>query len=763
MSSSSIALPEFATTEQALKHFFGYDRFRLAQKEIITSAMANQDVLAIMPTGGGKSICFQLPALLKNGITIVVSPLISLMQDQVTALQDNGIAATYLNSSVTGIEVQNRSMRVLSGEIKLLYVAPERLMSDRFLEFLDQIQHSIGIATFAIDEAHCVSEWGHDFRPDYRQLSTIRLRYPHAPFLALTATATDRVRQDIIHQLQLQQPSVYVSSFNRQNLYYEIRPKGKDCYKQLLKIVKQNKGSGIIYCLSRKKVDEITIQLQRDGIEALPYHAGLNNSVREENQRRFIRDDVRVIVATVAFGMGINKLDVRFVVHYDLPRNLEGYYQESGRAGRDGEPADCIFFFGYGDIKTIEFLIAQKADPETGDPLVAEQQVAKQQLRQVIDYAEGTECRRRIQLRYFGEDFPGNCGNCDNCLRPKNEADWSIEAQKFLSCICHCGEKRNVTNRVDTGSIEKPKAKYEYIGKFGAKYTIDVLRGSKDKRILANQHDQVSTYGIGKDHTAEEWKILSRALLHQGLLNETTDGYSVLQLNSLSWEVMRKQRSVMVALPNIPQVTEEKSAISRSQAEELFDRLRSLRKRVADQQSVAPYIVFADSSLKLMSQQRPQNLSGFAEISGVGSRKLAQYGQQFVTEIRAFCQERGLELAPAELVVLPASPARERDVATPTHLQTCHLFQQGLNPTQIAERRQIAQRTVVQHLEVLIEARQITDIDRLVSTTTQQVIKQAIEAVGDMSLKTIREHLNEAFAYEEIMLVRAAWRATQYE
>jgi ATP-dependent DNA helicase RecQ len=739
MSSSSIAPTEFATTEQALKHFFGYDRFRLAQKEIIASAMANQDVLAIMPTGGGKSICFQLPALLKNGITIVVSPLISLMQDQVTALQDNGIAATYLNSSVTGIEVQNRTQRVLSGEIKLLYVAPERLMSDRFLEFLDQIQHSIGIATFAIDEAHCVSEWGHDFRPDYRQLSNIRLRYPHAPFLALTATATDRVRQDIIHQLQLQQPSIYVSSFNRQNLYYEIRPKGKDCYKQLIKIVKQSKGSGIIYCLSRKKVDEITAQLQRDGIEALPYHAGLNNNVREENQQRFIRDDVRVIVATVAFGMGINKLDVRFVVHYDLPRNLEGYYQESGRAGRDGEPADCIFFFGYGDIRTIEFLIAQKTDPETGDPLLAEQQVAKQQLRQVIDYAEGTECRRRIQLRYFGEDFVGNCGNCDNCLRPKNEADWSIEAQKFLSCIHRCDQK------------------------FGTKYIIDVLRGSKDKRILGNRHDQLSTYGIGKDHTAEEWKILSRALLHQGLLSETTDGYSVLQLNALSKEVLLKQRTVMVALPNTPQVLDEKSAISRSQAEELFDRLRSLRKRVADQHSVAPYIVFADSSLKLMSQQRPQNLSEFAEISGVGSRKLAQYGQQFVTEIRAFCLEHGFALEPEKPATLPTAQTRERDTATPTHLQTCHLFEQGLSPTQIAEKRQMAQSTVMQHLEVLIEARQITDIDRLVPTETQVVIKQAIEEVGDMSLKTIREHLKEAFTYEEIKVVRAAWRAKQYE
>jgi ATP-dependent DNA helicase RecQ len=727
---------QFATTEQALKHFFGYDRFRLAQKDIIESAMANQDVLAIMPTGGGKSICFQLPALLKEGITIVVSPLISLMQDQVTALQDNGIPATYLNSSVVGQEVQTRSMKVLSGEIKLLYVAPERLMSDRFLEFLDQIQHSIGIANFAIDEAHCVSEWGHDFRPDYRQLSTIRQRYPHAPFLALTATATDRVRQDIIHQLQLRSPSVYVSSFNRQNLYYEIRPKSKDAYKQLLRIAKQGSGSGIIYCLSRKKVDEITAQLQRDGVEALPYHAGLTNIQREENQQRFIRDDVKVIVATIAFGMGINKLDVRFVVHYDLPRNLEGYYQESGRAGRDGEPADCIFFFGYGDIKTIEFLIAQKTDPETGDPLLAEQQVAKQQLRQIIDYAEGTECRRRIQLRYFGEDFPGNCGNCDNCIRPKDQADWSIEAQKFLSCVARCKEK------------------------FGTKYIIDVLRGSKDKRILANQHDRLSTYGIGREHTPEEWKVLSRALLHQGLLDETNDGYAVLRLNALSWQVMRKERNVLVALVNSPQVTDEKSAISRSQAEELFDRLRIFRKQVADEQSVAPYIVFADSSLKLMAQQRPQNLAEFAEISGVGSRKLAQYGEKFVGEIRAYCAEHGIPLEPQMAEQIQNNTARAE--ATPTHLQTCHLYLQGLDAMTIAQQRKMSISTIMHHLEVLIEAGQITDIDRLVAPADKEQIEQGIKEVGDVSLKAIREHLQEAYTYEDIRVVRAAWRAQNY-
>jgi ATP-dependent DNA helicase RecQ len=719
------------TPEQALKHFFGYDRFRLGQQEVVQAVLDNQDVLVIMPTGGGKSICFQLPALLKTGVTIVVSPLIALMQDQVEALQDNGISATFLNSSISGIEVQTRAQKVLSGETKLLYVAPERLMSDRFLEFLDRLYTEIGIANFAIDEAHCVSEWGHDFRPEYRQLSTIRQRYPQVPFLALTATATHRVRQDIINQLQLRQPNVHLSSFNRQNLYYEIRPKAKNTYNELLKLVKQSKGSGIIYCLSRKKVTEITAQLQRDGIDALPYHAGLNHQERETNQRRFIRDDVQVMVATVAFGMGINKLDVRFVIHYDLPRNLEGYYQESGRAGRDGEPAQCIFFFGYGDIKTIEFLIAQKVDPETGAPLAAEQQVAKQQLNQVIAYAEGTDCRRRIQLRYFGEDFPGNCGNCDNCLRPKVEADWTLEAQKFLSCIYRCK------------------------GKFGMKYTIDILRGSKDKRILMNQHDQLSTYGIGRDHTADEWKILGRSLLHQGLLAETTDGYAVLGLNDLSKEVLRGDRSVTISLPNQPPVVNEASSAGRAVAEALFDRLRVFRKQIADAQSVAPYIVFADSSLKLMANQQPQTLAEFADISGVGSRKLAQYGGKFVDEIRAFCAEQGIPLR-SEQSVMPSIAIEEPGMS---HLETRALYQQGLLPADIARQRQLKLTTVMHHLEILLEAGQLTDIDQLVTPHRQLAIRNAIDQVGDSTLKPIYEYLGEEYNYDEIKLVRAVWRA----
>ena len=419
-------MPQFHSLEEALKHFFGYDTFRLEQQQIIEEVLQNRDLLIIMPTGGGKSLCFQLPALLKPGLTVVVSPLIALMQDQVDALQDNGIGATFLNSSLNWEEVRSREAAILNGKIKLLYVAPERLLGEKFLPFLNKVRSHIGISAFAIDEAHCVSEWGHDFRPEYRQMRQLRQRYPDIPILALTATATGRVRQDIIQQLTLREPGIHVASFNRPNLYYEVQPKERQSYNQLLKKVRSHQGSGIIYCLSRRKVDEIAFRLQEDGISALPYHAGLSDEVRATNQTRFIRDDVQVMVATIAFGMGINKPDVRFVIHYDLPRNLESYYQESGRAGRDGEPAHCTLLFGAGDVRTIDYLIDQKPDPK-------EQRVARQQLRQVLDYAEGTDCRRTIQLSYFGERFKGDCDNCDNCRTPKPVEDWTIEAQKFLS------------------------------------------------------------------------------------------------------------------------------------------------------------------------------------------------------------------------------------------------------------------------------------------------------------------------------------------
>jgi ATP-dependent DNA helicase RecQ len=594
--------------EAYLKHFFGYDQFRPEQRKIIENALADRDLLVIMPTGGGKSLCFQLPALLKPGLMIVISPLIALMQDQVDALQDNGIGATYLNSSLSPKEVQEREKQIFENKIKLLYVAPERLLGDRFQDFFHRLITQIGVSAFAIDEAHCVSEWGHDFRPEYRQLSQLRQQYPKIPIFAFTATATQRVQKDIIDQLKLHKPSVHLTSFNRPNLYYEIIPKEKRSYEQLLKFIKTLKGSGIIYCMSRKMVDEISDRLQEDGIKALPYHAGMGDENRRINQTQFIRDEVRIIVATVAFGMGINKPDVRFVIHYDLPRNLESYYQESGRAGRDNDPAKCLLFFSFGDLKKIEYIIQQKAP--------SEQQKSRQQLRQIVDYSEGLACRRTIVLRYFGEDFPGNCGNCDNCCYPKPLEDWTIEAQKFLSCVARCKER------------------------FGMMHIIDVLRGSRKQKVEQYQHHLLSTYGIGKDRTLDEWKQLGVFLIHQGFLDETTDGYSVLKLNLYSWEILRKQRNISIAIRSkIKEKTDSRDNPRAREAELLFESLRSLRQRIAKSQGIAPYVVFADSSLKLMAQSKPITLEEFAMISGVGSYKLQQYGEQFVKEICAFCQQ----------------------------------------------------------------------------------------------------------------------------
>jgi ATP-dependent DNA helicase RecQ len=594
--------------ETYLKYFFGYDQFRPEQRKIIENALADRDLLVIMPTGGGKSLCFQLPALLKPGLMIVISPLIALMQDQVDALQDNGIGATYLNSSLSFLEVQEREKQIFENKIKLLYVAPERLLGDRFQGFFHRLITQIGVSAFAIDEAHCVSEWGHDFRPEYRQLSQLRHQYPQIPIFAFTATATKRVQKDIIDQLKLHKPSIHLTSFNRPNLYYEIIPKEKRSYEQLLKFIKTLKGSGIIYCMSRKMVDEISDRLQEDGIKALPYHAGMEDENRRINQTQFIRDEVRIIVATVAFGMGINKPDVRFVIHYDLPRNLESYYQESGRAGRDNDPAKCLLFFSFGDLKKIEYIIQQKAP--------SEQQKSRQQLRQIVDYSEGLACRRTIVLRYFGEDFPGNCGNCDNCCYPKPLEDWTIEAQKFLSCVARCKER------------------------FGMMHIIDILRGSRKQKIEQYQHHLLSTYGIGKDRTLDEWKQLGVFLIHQGFLDETTDGYSILKLNAYSWEILRKQRNVTIAVrAKVKEKTDTKDNPRAREAELLFESLKSLRQRIAKTQKIAPYVVFADSSLKLMAQSKPTTLEEFAAISGVGRYKLQQYGEQFVKEICSFCQQ----------------------------------------------------------------------------------------------------------------------------
>jgi ATP-dependent DNA helicase RecQ len=605
----------------ALHRIFGFEAFRPGQEAVVRDVLAGKDVLALMPTGGGKSLCFQLPAVLDAGLSIVVSPLIALMQDQVRLLEDNGVTATFINSTLRADEIRRRLSAAMQGEYKLIYLAPERLLLTDFLEGpLQRLSIDPGISAFVIDEAHCVSEWGHDFRPEYRQLSTLRRRYPQIPLLAFTATATARVRADIATQLALRNPAMHLSSFNRPNLFYRVQAKSKGSYADLLARSRAG-GAGIVYCLSRRRVEELASQLQGDGIAALPYHAGLDAAVRRGNQDAFIRDDAQVMVATIAFGMGINKPDVRWVSHYDLPRSLEGYYQESGRAGRDGDPAECTLYFGLADIRTAEFLIQQKVDPDTGDPLENEQRIARQQLRQVLSYAESTECRRAIQLRYFDETFQGPCGACDNCCEPRAERDCTVESKQFLSCIARLAQRGE---------------------RFGAAHIIDILRGSRSERIVSRGHDTLSVHGIGAKWRVQEWRELIRALRHQGLVVETQDGYPVLSLNAASWEVLRDQRTVQIseALPRAASKTRSASSPAAPSpagtpgGSELFETLRALRKRLADAQGMPPYVIFHDATLREIAQRRPVTLGQFAGIRGVGEAKLARYGEDFVAVVR---------------------------------------------------------------------------------------------------------------------------------
>jgi len=723
----AVSMAEFGGLEEALKNFFGYDSFRPGQREIVEAGLRGRDRLAILPTGAGKSLCFQLPALLMPGLTVVVSPLIALMQDQVTALKSNGIAATFLNSSLGLDQVRSREQALLAGRVKLLYVAPERLFAESFLPLLDRVAQTVGIAAIAIDEAHCVSEWGHDFRPEYRQLGLLRDRYPQVPMAALTATATDRVRQDIVTQLRLRDPLVYVASFNRPNLYYEVRPRTASTYGELLRLLRTTDGSAIVYCTSRKKVDELAAKLRADDINALPYHAGLGNEERTDHQDRFIRDDVKVIVATVAFGMGINKPDVRAVVHYNLPRNLESYYQEAGRAGRDGDPAQCILYFNPGDIPSLEYLIAQK-------PSETEQRIAQQQLRQVVDYAESALCRRTIQLGYFGESFPGNCENCDNCREPKPLEDRTIAAQKFLSCVARCKER------------------------YGASHIINVLLGKKEKKIIERRHHELSTYGIGKEYTLDDWRIIARSLVHQGLVDESTDGYRILKLNGLSWEVLRKQRSVQVAIPPkraaVAKVSAEVELQPRDRA--LYEALRSLRKTLADRANVPPYVIFGDGTLRQMAQLRPQTTDHLLRISGVGPQKLQRYGQLFLDEILDHCQEFQLD---SPMAGIEAAVSRKSDlIPSSTSRLTLELYQQGLTPAEIAERRGFRLSTVISHFVELLQKRADVDLHALVPPERCYAIQNAIAAldVSGVSVREVHDHLRGQYTYEEIRLVIAA-------
>ncbi len=731
--------------EQQLKQYFGYDTFLPGQRETIEQALAGRDVFALMPTGAGKSLIYQFSGLLMPGVTIIISPLIALMQDQVDRLQANGIPAAFVNSSLSTEERFRRERDILDGKLKLVYVAPERLLTQNFLSLLDDVQDRVGLSLLAVDEAHCVSEWGHDFRPEYRQLGRLRNRYPQAPMMALTATATERVRDDILTQLDLRDPYIHIASFNRSNLYYEVRQKSQSSYRELVELLREMPDAPvIIYCQSRKSVDDMSNALRRDGIAALPYHAGLTNEERTQNQNSFIRDEVPVLVATIAFGMGIAKPDVRAVIHYDLPKSLEGYYQESGRAGRDGLPARCILFFQRGDRVKYDFILAQKEDEQ-------EYLIARHQLQQVVAYGDSTECRRRVLLAYFGETFPDeSCDNCDICLRQVSEIeDRTVDAQKFLACV------------------------YRTQQRFGMRHIIDVLRGANTQKIRDLGHDRLPTYGTGRELSVDEWRYLGQALLQQGLLSEVGDNYPILRLNRLSAEVLKKQRTVEVAVPPMRRQRErerEQRIAASSRLPELepeslglFQHLRELRKQLAEAQGVPPYVIFPDTSLRAMAQQRPQSERHFARIPGVGSRKLEAFFLPFTDAIREYCEAHNLAMD-----LEPPEEARERQKETAprisagpsTRQTTLDLYKEGYSIEEIANKRNLKLTTIIDHLAELIGEGEDIDVKPLIRPDHYDTIVHALHQVGDERLKPVKELLGDDYSYEEIKLVRAHLRRT---
>lgn len=604
-------MPDLLTT---LSTTFGYDRFRPLQREIIDASLAGKDVFALLPTGGGKSLCFQLPALVRPGLTVVVSPLIALMKDQVDQLQASGVAATYLNSTLTASEARSRLAGLHRNEWRLLYVAPERLMLDNWQENL----RSWNVSAIAIDEAHCVSEWGHDFRPEYRQVAKLRDLLPDVPFMALTATATERVRDDIITHLRLQAPEVFVASFNRPNLTYRVTPKDQPL-KQLIEFVQKREGeSGIVYCASRAASERVAEALAGRGFSARPYHAGLEAEERARNQESFLRDDIRIICATIAFGMGINKPNVRWVVHHDLPKNIEGYYQETGRAGRDGLPGDCLLLFSGGDIAKQTHFLDEITDPH-------EQKIARAQLRQMVDYAESAGCRRQSLLAYFGETYPiDNCAACDNCQEPRDTYDGTVPAQKFLSCVY----------RIRQAS------------RFGAGLThvVEVLSGAETEKIKRWGHDRLSTYGIGRDLSRPAWTAVGRELLRLGFLTLSEGEYPVLELTPSGVDVLRSRQSIQLTKP-LTTPKAKRVAVPRAGEitcdELLFAALRTLRKRLADERKVPAYIILGDATLRQMARQYPTTEGELEGIFGMGEKKRAEFGGEFIRAVSQHLTQHG--------------------------------------------------------------------------------------------------------------------------
>ena len=588
------------TPISVLERVFGYTQFRQGQQHAIEAVLAGKDSLILMPTGGGKSLCYQIPALLLNGVTIVVSPLIALMQDQVEQLKQNGINAAFINSSLEESAIQQIAQDVQNGTTPILYVAPERLLQNRFVAWLEQIT----IAAIAVDEAHCVSHWGHDFRPEYRRLGELKTRFPKIPFMALTATADMTTQADIQHQLGLQEPVVLKTSFDRPNIRYNVLPKYK-AFDQIVAYVKQQDGSGIIYCNSRRKVDDLSERLHRTGLKVAGYHAGMDNEERQRVQRQFQTDAIDIVVATVAFGMGINKSNVRYVIHHDVPRSVEAYYQETGRAGRDGMPSEALLLFDEKDGARIrEWISMGNSERES---------IELQKFSAMEAFSEAQTCRRQVLLNYFNEFAGTECGNCDICLDPPRHFDGLVTAQKLLSCLLR---------------INQP---------VGAQYLIDVIRGKSLKRISENGHHELSTYGIGKTETDTYWHSIINQLVHKGLMRIDITQNAALKLTEAAKQVLRGQTEVKLAIPRLTLNTgKAKKFTVKEYDKQLFAKLKHLRKSIADEDGVPPFVVFSDASLADMANQLPTNKRTFLNVSGVGATKLDRYGGAFLQVINDY-------------------------------------------------------------------------------------------------------------------------------
>tara|TARA_Y100000588_G_scaffold383439_1_gene472780 strand:- start:5267 stop:7432 length:2166 start_codon:yes stop_codon:yes gene_type:complete len=718
---------------EQLKAYFGFDQFLPLQEDIISKVLAKHDSLVLMPTGGGKSLCYQLPAIQFRGLTLVVSPLIALMKDQVDGLKANGVPAGLLNSTLSpdeSAEVQDQARR---GELKMLYVAPERLTLPGFQRFL----RSLEISLIAIDEAHCISEWGHDFRPDYRNLKALREGFPKVPVIALTATATTQVREDIVAQLGLNKPDIFISSFNRPNLTYTIQPKTEPLNTLLNLLDKHPGGSTIIYRFSRKATEETAIELTDRGFSALPYHAGLDRDLRRETQEKFIRDQVQIVVATIAFGMGIDKPDVRLVVHYDLPKTVEGYYQETGRAGRDGLPSDCVLFYSYGDRSKQEYFISNIEDDDERDK-------AHSKLGQVLTLCDLQTCRRAYLMEYLGEHWPKtDCGGCDICLLPREEFDATEIAQKILSTSIRTGER------------------------FGANYLVDVLRGSNNKTVKERGHHDLPVFGISRDMDSNDLKEMVRSLVTNGFLTQQSSGYPTLSVSARGRKFLKDRESLTLTRPKHTALTMPKSldTLNRETAYDtkLFDELAALRLEIAAQREVPAYQIFGNKALQQMAFHMPVDEQQFSNISGVGYAKLRDFSRPFLKVINEYIQANSQY---TEIKRVPITAPKRRTVLgiNMSIRETRDLISQGLSMAEAAEERGISETTIRSHLERLVQEGGQVELNHLLPSEERRIkIESAFKEIGEARLTPVRDMLGEDYSWDELAVVRLALRQGQID